>query len=158
MPAILFICTANLYRSPLAAAFLRKKLEELSLAKDWQVDSAGTWTTSGTAIHSQTIEDAINFGLDVLGHKSQQVTAKLLASNDLILVMETGQKEALTIEFPDYSSKIFLLAEVIDGIAYNIPDPLSFEGEHDRDIVNELAKLIDRGTDKILAMAKSLKK
>jgi len=155
MPSVLFICTANLYRSPLAAAFLRDALKDAPDGNEWVIDSAGTWTKSGTRIHSQTIEDARRFGMDIRAHTSKQVSVELLSRNDLILVMETGQKEALLIEFPDQSKKIHLLSEVVDGRPYDIPDPLSFEGIHDRDIVNELHEIITRGYIKILALAKN---
>jgi protein-tyrosine-phosphatase len=122
----------------LAAAFLRAYLKDAPGLTTWVIDSAGTWTKSGTPIHSQTIEDARHFGLDVRDHRSRQVTAELLSTQDLILVMESGHKEALEIEFPDQANKIHLLSEVVDGRTYDIPDPFSLEGEHDRDIANEL--------------------
>lgn len=155
MPSVLFVCTANLYRSPLAAAFLKAELKDSPGWNEWAIDSAGTWTKSGAPIHAQTIEDAHRFGLDVRAHRSQQVTAELLSRYDLILVMESGHKEALLIEFPDQSKKIHLLSEVVNGHTYDIPDPLSIEGQHDRDIVNELHKVIARGYKNIVTMAKN---
>lgn len=152
MPSVLFVCTANLYRSPLAAALLKSELKDAPDGK-WVIDSAGTWTKNGTPIHSQTIEDALHFGLDVRAHKSKQVTAALLSKQDLILVMETGHKEALLIEFPDQSKKVYLLSEVVDGHPYDIPDPFSLEGKHDRDIAKELHRIITRGHKKIFALA-----
>ena len=154
MPSVLFVCTANLYRSPLAAAFLRDALKDALGGNEWVIDSAGTWTRSGARIHSQTVEDARRFGMDVSTHKSKQVTADMLSRNDLILVMETGHKEALQIEFPDQSKKVYLLSEVVDGRYYDIPDPLSIQGIHDRDIVKELHEIITRGNKKIFALAK----
>ena len=153
MPSVLFVCTANLYRSPLAVAFLKEELKHAQVGNEWLIDSAGTWTKSGTSIHSQTIEDAVHFGLDVRAHKSKQVTAALLSRQDLILVMETGHKEALLIEFPDQSKKVYLLSEVVDGHTYDIPDPFSSEGQHDRDIANELHRIIKRGYKGIFALA-----
>jgi protein-tyrosine phosphatase len=118
------------------------------------IDSAGTWTTNGAPIHSQTIEDANHFGLDVRTHKSKQVSAELLSRYDLVLVMETGHKEALRIEFPDQSKKIQMLSEVVDGLIYDIPDPFKREGEHDLEVANELRKVIKRGYKKIFVLAK----
>jgi protein-tyrosine phosphatase len=155
MPSILFVCSANLYRSPLAAAYLRHEMKDVPDGKEWLVDSAGTWTKTGTPVHPQTVEDARLFGLDIRAHSSKQITGELLSRNDLILVMETGQKEALLLEFPNQSRKIYLLSEVVDGRSYNIPDPFSLEGDHDRDIAIELHQVIKRGYKEILALAKS---
>jgi protein-tyrosine phosphatase len=158
MPSVLFVCTANLYRSPLAAALMRAKLKDTPGENNWVIDSAGTWTENGTPIHSQTIEDAMRFGLDLKTHCSQQVTAELLSNHDLILVMESGHQEALRIEFPDQSKKINLLSEVVDGLAYDIPDPFSIEGDHDREIAQELHKIINRGYEKIINLAKQFER
>lgn len=152
MPSILFVCTANLYRSPLAAAFLNAEVKPEE-HDNWRISSAGTWTKSGSPIHAQTIEDASHFGLDVRGHSSRQVSRQLLAEHDLVIVMETGHKEALVIEFPDQSGKISLLSEVVDGLTYDIPDPFSLEGRHDRDVASELKKIIKRGHEKIFKLA-----
>jgi protein-tyrosine-phosphatase len=138
----------------LAAAFLRDELRDTPGGIEWVIDSAGTWTTTGAPIHSQTIEDARRFGLDVRTHKSKQVSAELLSRYDLILVMETGHKEALRIEFPHQSKKIFMLSEIVDGFIYDIPDPFTKEGNDDLDVVNELHKVIKRGYKKIFALAK----
>ena len=154
MPSVLFVCTANLYRSPLAAAFLRNELKGTPGGIEWVIDSAGTWTTTGAPIPSQTINDAHRFGLDFRTHKSKQVTAELLTRYDLILVMETGHKEALRIEFPDQSKKVHLLSEVVDGLIYDIPDPFTREGNYDLDVANELHNTIKRGYKKIFTMAK----
>jgi protein-tyrosine phosphatase len=154
MPSVLFVCTANLYRSPLAAAFLRDELKDSPDRNEWVIDSAGTWTKSGTLVHSETIDDARQFGLDIQTHRSKQITAEMLSRQDLILVMETGHKEALLIEFPNQSKKIYLLSEVVDGLTYDIPDPFSSEGKHDREIARELHQVITRGYKKIFALAK----
>jgi len=154
MPSVLFVCTANLYRSPLAAAFLKDELKNAPGGIEWVIDSAGTWTNNGAPIHSQTIEDAHRFGLDVRTHRSRQVTAELLSRYDLILVMETGHKEALRIEFPDQSKKIHMLSEVVDGLTYDILDPFTGKGEPDMDVADELHKVIKRGYKKIFAQAK----
>jgi protein-tyrosine-phosphatase len=156
MPSILFVCTANLYRSPLAAAFLRKKLQEIPGGKDYIINSAGTWAKIGTSIIPRTVDDARRFNLDLGNHKSRQVTSDLLAENDLVLAMETGHKEALAIEFPQYEHKIYLLSDVVDGVPYSIPDPFSMEGKFDRNIIDELRALIERGTGKILSLAENL--
>jgi protein-tyrosine phosphatase len=158
MLSILFVCTANLYRSPLAAALLCAKVDQMADGENWKINSAGTWTKNGLAIHSQTITDASALGVDVTQHISKQVTVELLAAHDLVLVMESGQKEALSLEFPDQSGKVFLLSEVVDGISYNINDPFSPEGIHDRDVAGDLENIISRGAEKILNFAKSLPK
>ena len=71
MPTVLFVCTGNLHRSPLAAAFLRRLLQESKLA-GWQVESAGTWTVSEKRLPAE----AISFG-EFLGDIEGRLPAKL---------------------------------------------------------------------------------
>jgi len=45
MPTILFICTANRYRSPIAEGCFKNEMVKHNQGSDWTVLSAGTWTT-----------------------------------------------------------------------------------------------------------------
>jgi len=59
MPSILFVCTANVIRSPFACAAFKKKLfDEGFDMKNWKVDSAGTWTVPNLAIEQRTVSIA----------------------------------------------------------------------------------------------------
>ena len=56
-------------------------------------------------------------------HITRQVNLFLLEAADLVVVMESGQKEALRYEFPSTAGKIHQLSEIVDGISYDLPDP-----------------------------------
>lgn len=125
MPSILFVCTANRYRSPIAEACFKAALsKDHEQHQVWDISSAGTWTKDGLPAMQNAIEKATLLGLDIAAHRSRVVTADLLENTDLIIVMEEGQKEALQNEFVQDAGKIFLLSEVTVGLAYNIPDPV----------------------------------
>ena len=151
MPGILFVCTGNLYRSPLAAAFFRAKL----LAEgrtDWVVDSAGTWTLPGQPIPPETVRAAAKFGANVEGHLSQLISVDLLSRFDLVIVMEKGHKEALDLEFPFASHKTHLISQVVDHLVCDIPDPLNSGQEIDI-LASDLYKLVERGYQTICQLA-----
>lgn len=152
MPSILLVCTANRFRSPLAAAMLKKSLEEIRIAESWQIGSAGIWTTPGKPVISRAADAAQKFGIDLSGHRSTEVSRGLLSNYDLILVMQAGQKEALLTEFPDLGERIHLLSEVVEGRSYDIPDLLGSEHEA-AEIVEELNGLIRGGLDQICVLA-----
>jgi protein-tyrosine phosphatase len=156
MPSILFVCLANRFRSPLSEAIYRQCLEEAGEPGNWLISSAGTWTENGLPADFRAIQDAHEIGLDIKGHRSRQVDAKILSENDLILVMEAGQKEALRIEFPAESGKIYLLSEAANGLPYDIPDPFGPAGEPHREVASELHTLIRRGFSKIHSLALKL--
>jgi protein-tyrosine-phosphatase len=151
MPNVLFVCTGNLYRSPLAAAFFRARLIANSQG-DWVVESAGTWTLPGQPIPPETLRAAAKFGANVEGHLSQLISADLLSRFDLVIVMEKGHKEALDQEFPFTSHKTHLISQVVDRLVCDIPDPLNSGQEIDM-LASDLYKLIERGYPTICELA-----
>lgn len=151
MPSILFVCTGNLYRSPLAAAFFRTQLIANG-QNDWVVESAGTWTQPGQLVPPETVRAAAKFGANVEGHLSQLINADLLSRFDLVVVMEKGHKEALDQEFPFASSRTYMISQVVDHLAYDIPDPLNSGQEIDI-LASDLHKLIERGYKTICGLA-----
>lgn len=155
MPAVLFVCTANRFRSPIAAAAFQKKLRDEGI-EGWQVGSAGTWTDSGLPPAREAVLAARQLGLSLDGHASSPVNEALLSRYDLILVMEMGHKEALESEFPAVKKRVFLLSEVVDGILYDIPDPASSVESSPQEIATEMCDLVWKGFRSICSQADRL--
>ncbi len=153
MPTILFVCTANRYRSPIAAACFQRELEVRKPAGRWHVASAGTWTANGLPAMPDAIDGAHRLGLDIARHASREITSGLMSTADLILVMEQGQKEALKAEFPRSAHKVYLLTEATAGYAYNILDPVMSALDAEEDVPGEISKLIGDGFDRICSLA-----
>ena len=162
MPSVIFVCTANRFRSPLAAAILEKALKEgksaagrtggLPSLEPWHVASAGTWATPGELVLPMVSEAAQKLGIDLSDHSSQRVSGVLLSEYDLILVMEAGHQEALKSEFPSLNDRIYLLSHVVERGSYDIPDSSGSEQEV-ADVVSELNTLIRGGVRYIRVLA-----
>lgn len=152
MPSILFVCKANQFRSPLAAAFFKQLLAEKRLAGSWQVGSAGVLATPGLPAVSSAVAAAQKLGLDLSGHRAMRVTEQLLSEYDLILVMEANQKEALQSEFPAFYEQIYLLSHVLERRSYDFPDAFDSEQEA-AEISVDLHTLLQRGLDSICILA-----
>ena len=141
MLSVLFVCTANLYRSPLAAAFFQKILLENS-DRSWVVDSAGTWTQPGLQPMLEAIRLARKYEADIETYRSKQVDEELLVRFDLILGMEMGHKEALQVEFPGLRNRIYSFSEAVDNRHYDIPDPFDAQGHIDNSVGVDIHKLV----------------
>ncbi len=76
-----------------------------------------------------------------------------MPAQDLILVMERGHKEALSVEFPSARKKIYLLSKAVDDQEYDIPDPLK-SGQAIDVLAADISELIERGYPKIIELAK----
>ena len=112
---ILIVCDGNICRSPTVAAMLR----ELKPGKT--VSSAGLVGLVGHDMESTARAVAEENGLECGPHTARKLDSELCRDNDLILVMESRQKERLNRAFPEASGKTFLLSHWNGG--HDIPDP-----------------------------------
>lgn len=150
MPHITIICTANICRSPLAEALLRRRLAHAGYV-DWTVSSAGTWAQRGNAAAPFSAELAAEQGLDLSGHRSQIITEEGLAAADLVICMASNHAEALRIEFPDHAHKIYRLSEMV-GLRYDIADPYGGPRHEYERMGRDVARLIDEGLPRIVEL------
>jgi protein-tyrosine phosphatase len=158
MPSVLFVCTANQFRSPIAAACFAKLIEGEGQANGWRVESAGTWAESGLGAPAIAVQVADSLGLAGLeDHLTRPVDQELLAQFDLVIVMEMGHKEAICMEFPSVCQRTYMLSEIVDGVNYDIPDP-DGDGVSPVDAGAILFDLLARGKERILKLGESLSK
>ncbi len=154
MPSVLFVCTGNQYRSPIAAQAFAQRLKHDGRDADWQVASAGTWTSPGRPALPDALGFAQSFGLDLSAHRTRAVDAQLLQDADIVLVMEMGHKESIGVEFPFARKKVRLLSDAIEGIAYDIPDPASSRAEAGQ-ILRDLVNMVRAGGANIYRIAEA---
>ena len=153
MPSILFVCTANRFRSPIAAIHFAREVVRHADDQEITVSSAGTWAAAGQPATSEAVEQAKQYSLNLSLHRSRPVTREILSQADLIIVMENNHKEAITQEFPIIADRVYLLTEVVDGTRNDIPDP-HMTRESPKVIAREIISLINRGYDQIIELAR----
>lgn len=107
---VLFVCTGNLCRSPLAEALLRRRLEQRGV-DGVVVSSAGTMAfgASATAEARQVAEE---WGGDLRTHRAQRLDAGLIASGDLVVGMTADHVIDLVHHAPSEAPRIFKMAEL----------------------------------------------
>jgi len=154
MPTILFVCTGNLCRSPMAAALLQARLSRDEARHDWQVGSAGVWATDGRPASAYAIDEMAQRSIDLRAQRSRNVTRALMDEADLVLAMTQDHAEALTAAFPDQAHKVHLLSEVV-GQRYDVSDPYGGSRLEYTYIAKELEGLIEAGYERIVALVES---
>ena len=148
MPSVLFVCTANICRSPMAEALFRANLKKnMREYQTWRIESAGYPAADGS------IEMMSRRGMDIRDHRSQTVTTELIAGFGLVLTMEPAHKESLQAEFPAYADKIYLLSEM-SGKNESVFDPIGQPLIQFEAVANQIDSLIILGMDRILELVK----
>ena len=107
---VLFLCTGNICRSPMAAAIARGEIARAGL-EDIEISSAGTAALVGSGATREAAIVAEENGLSLAGHRARQVTPELLSTIDLVVGMQPhhaevasrlGAREAITLSSPIY--------------------------------------------------------
>lgn len=156
MTSILFVCTANQIRSPLASAIFKKFLdEEVKLPQEWQIDSAGVWARPNLAPEPNAIAFAADLEIDLTEYRSKQINERLLKAFDMIIVMEKGQKESICYEYPEIEYKVFLFTEFGEH-PYDFPDPHGMPPEKYRGVLVDLYTIIAKNYPSIIRRAENL--
>ena len=75
MPRIVFVCTKNQFRSPLAAEILKHELTMRNLPGEWIVESAGSWVHDLAPATPEALREANKRGLDLSAHTAQGIEA-----------------------------------------------------------------------------------
>ncbi len=128
MPApklIVTVCTANICRSPMAAALLRHALQaEAEPLRSCQVVSAGVAARKGEKISPNSVEALSKVGLRVSDHRSQPFTQELSDRADLVLCMTESHRAVINLSLDPAPRHIRLWREFTAGLGNKeIGDP-----------------------------------
>jgi protein-tyrosine phosphatase len=147
---IVFVCTGNTCRSPLAESLCKKRLsEQLGCTPDelprrgYVVTSAGLAAYPGCPAAPEAIAVAAAHGADLTGHHAQAITAEMLFHADYVVGMTRDHVEALD----DVAAGLAAPARLLRPDGEDLPDPVGRE----RAVYEECAAAIWKQLDALIA-------
>lgn len=147
---LLFVCSGNTCRSPLAAAVARREAAARGL-RDVAVESAGVSAWDGAPPSDGAMLVALERGLDVGAHRARRLTRELLQDADLVLTMSDQHAEAAA--RLGGGERVHLLSRFATrGVSHGgIADPYGGDLDAYRDTADALERHVHALFDRITA-------
>ncbi|MBI3946456.1 MAG: low molecular weight protein arginine phosphatase [Armatimonadetes bacterium] len=118
---ILFICQANMCRSPMAEALARKLAAEQGLGDRVQFRSAGLWAADGLEAVDEAVTIAEEYGADLRAHHTTPFCLQVAHWADYIIAMTRGQKADIVRRLPILRTRVYTLAEWVREVTGRKP-------------------------------------
>lgn len=134
---IIFVCTANMCRSPMAEYMLKARLPKGSV---WTVSSAGTMAGDGMDGTPNSVETLKEVGLDMSSHRTRALTQDMIRDASVIVAMAQAHVDEILSLEPSAEEKVFLLRS-FDPHAdtRDVPDPVGW----DIDVYRGMREIMD---------------
>jgi protein-tyrosine phosphatase len=116
---VVFLCTGNRFRSPMAAAFFARATDGLPV----RVRSLGTLDVGPIPVLPEALEESASLGLDLSSHRACRLAGEDLSETDLVVGFERAHVAQAVVEARARRERTFTLPELVGLLAAIAPSP-----------------------------------
>lgn len=145
---ILFVCTGNTCRSPMAEFLLEDLLKKENIKSVTEVNSAGVNAMPFQPASINSVETMAEIGVDINSHASEMLTMDLVEDYDLVLTMTQAHRDSIVDTLPILDDKVFSLKDYV-GLSGDICDPYGGDIDVYRNCREDILKSVTLLVEKI---------
>ncbi len=151
MIKIMFVCSGNICRSPMAHHYMQKKVKELNIENKFLISSCGIFAYSGEKATLNAIMAMKDYFVDLENHRATNIFDTNIIDYDYIITLTKLHKSQIECNFPKLKEKIYTLKEFAnEKLVYkDIDDPWGLNIEVYKSCAKEIVENVDKLIEKI---------